>query len=443
MSSNPMSGDYVVHVVRSGDTLSGIARAYGTTIDTLAQTNELHDANRLQIGQRLKISQRKKVCAVVPLFIDRDRNPIEGLRYRLESAGVAAFEGVSKLNGLGERFIASVESEAVQILVQKSDGTWKLIHETLAEVGEKLITLKSGRIRLRLSTHPHPRTPDGLPVSDPSSSHKLQPVPVGTPQKASGDMHHPAAHGSDKGMKSQQSKTPQGAIVTHFSKDLPDLRKYFALYTGQKIKEEDWAQAAGVISCEIEVIKAFAHVETSRAAFDRLLRPAIQYERHKFARHTHHRFDATNADISGKAYTRAKFTKDGTPIAATDRYVSDAYTRFERAYLLDADAAIQACSWGMFQVLGENYSDMHIDSPEKFMELACTSEEEHLLKLFVPFVMSRHDPKYGHGTLRNALIQKNWANAAWLYNGPDYKKNDYANKLKDAYEAIKAGNLHV
>jgi hypothetical protein len=57
--------------------------------------------------------------------------------------------------------------------------------------------------------------------------------------------------------------------------------------------------------------------------------------------------------------------------------------------------------------------------------------------------MARHDPKYGHGTLRNALIQKNWANAAWLYNGPDYQKNDYANKLKDAYEAIKAGHLHV
>jgi hypothetical protein len=170
---------------------------------------------------------------------------------------------------------------------------------------------------------------------------------------------------------------------------------------GQKISEDDWVQAAGIISCEIEVIKAFAHVETKLAPFDQFLRPVIQYERHKFARHTHHRFDATNADISGKAYTSAKFTKDGSPIAATDRYVSDAYARFERAYLLDADAAIQACSWGMFQVLGENYSDMQIDSPEKFMQMACTSDREHVLGLFVPFangqarsqIWSRHTEK--------------------------------------------------
>src|SRR3954452_22396752 len=201
MSSNPMSDVYVVHVVQFGDTLSGIARAYATTTDALAETNGLHDVNRLKVGQRLKISQRKKVCAVVPLFIDRDRNPIQGLRYRLESAGVAAFEGASKLNGLGERFIANVENEAVQILVQKTDSTWKLIHEMVAEVGEKLITLKRGKIRLAFSMHPHPKTPDGLPVSDPPPTHKPQPVPVGTPQKASGDMHHPAAHGSDKGMK--------------------------------------------------------------------------------------------------------------------------------------------------------------------------------------------------------------------------------------------------
>jgi hypothetical protein len=396
----------------------------------------------LTVGQRLTVRQ-KQVWAVVPLFIDRDRNPIKGLRYRIESRGGHAFEGISQLNGLGERFITKVRWDTIRILVRKLDGSWKLIHETKAEHGEKLITLKSGKIKLRTRTQPHPRTPDGVPVDDPPAHEKPPVVPHGTPKQAKGDIQHPVANGTDKGMKGEPGNSPEGAANTKFSKDLPDLRKYFALYTGKKISEEDWATAAETVNCEVAVIKAFAHVETKRAPFDQFLRPVIQYERHKFARHTHHRFDATNADISGKAYTSAKFTKDGTPIAATDRYVSDAYARFERAYLLDADAAIQACSWGMFQVLGENYSDMQIDSSGKFMQMACTSEREHLLGLFVPYAMARHDPKYGHGTLRNALIQKNWANAAWLYNGPDYQKNDYANKLKDAYEAIKAGNLRV
>ncbi|MGF6674201.1 N-acetylmuramidase domain-containing protein [Paraburkholderia tuberum] len=442
MSSNPMTDAPEVYVVQPGDTLGGIARTYGTTTHVLAKMNRLQNPDRLAVGQRLVVSE-KKVCAVVPLFIDRDRNPIKGLRYRIESRRASAFEGVSQLNGLGERFITKVEGDAVRILVRKLDGTWKLIHETPARVGEKLVTLKSGKIRLPLRMEPHPQTPDGLPVSDPPSAPKPKPVPIGTPHQASGDMHHPAAKGADKGMKGQQTRTPQGATDTHYSKDRPDLQKYFALYMGEKISEKDWVFAVGIIGCEIEVIKAFAHVETKRAPFDQFLRPVIQYERHVFSKCSHHRFDASNADISGKCYTSAKFTKDGTPIAATDRYVTDAYARFERAYLLDADAAIQACSWGMFQVLGVNYSDMGIKTPQEFMQLACTSEKQHLLGLFVPFAMARRDGKYGHGTLRNALMEKNWASAAWLYNGPDYKKNDYANKLKDAYEGIKAGTLHI
>jgi hypothetical protein len=57
--------------------------------------------------------------------------------------------------------------------------------------------------------------------------------------------------------------------------------------------------------------------------------------------------------------------------------------------------------------------------------------------------MTTHDARFGHGTLRNALIEKNWVNAAWLYNGKDYKKYDYDNQLREAYEKIKTGTLRV
>jgi hypothetical protein len=102
-----------------------------------------------------------------------------------------------------------------------------------------------------------------------------------------------------------------------------------------------------------------------------------------------------------------------------------------------------ACSWGKFQVLGENYRGLGFLTVQRSLEAACKSEREHLLKLFLPFAMTVRDGKYGHGTLRNALIQKNWTDAAWLYNGPDYRKYDYDNQLKHAYEKIKAGTLHV
>ncbi|MDH6148941.1 LysM peptidoglycan-binding domain-containing protein [Paraburkholderia sp. WSM4179] len=147
MSSNLMTDAPEVYVVQPGDTLGGIARTYRTTTHVLAKMNRLQNPDRLAVGQRLVVSE-KKVCAVVPLFIDRDRNPIKGLRYRIESRRASAFEGMSQLNGLGERFITKIEGDVVRILVRKLDGTWKLIHETKASIGEKLVTLKSGKIRL-------------------------------------------------------------------------------------------------------------------------------------------------------------------------------------------------------------------------------------------------------------------------------------------------------
>jgi hypothetical protein len=442
MSSNPTSDIAKIYVVRPGDTLGGIAQTNGTTTANLVKLNNLSDPDRLTVGQRLTVRQ-KQVCVVVPLFIDRDRNPIKGLRYRIESKWADAFEEVSQLSGLGERFITKVRWDTIRILVRKLDGSWKLIHETKAEHGEKLITLKSGKIKLHVKTEPHPRTPDGVPVDDPPSQRKPPVVPPGTPKQAKGNMQHPVANGADKGMKGEPGKSPEGAPSTKFSKDLPDLQKYFALYTGETITDVDWDQAAKAIGCEVEVIQAFAHVESREAAFDQHHRPTILYERHKFAKHTRHRFDATNADISGKAYTRKKFDKTGHPIAANERYGAEQYERFDRAFTLDEDAAIQACSWGKFQVLGENYQDLRFPTVQRFLEAACTSERDHLLKLFVPFALSKRDAKYGHGTLRNALIQKNWASAAWLYNGPNYSENDYDNQLRIAYEKIKAGSLHV
>lgn len=44
-----------VHVVRSGQTLSGIARLHGVTIRQIADTNQLANANALRAGQRLRI----------------------------------------------------------------------------------------------------------------------------------------------------------------------------------------------------------------------------------------------------------------------------------------------------------------------------------------------------------------------------------------------------
>jgi hypothetical protein len=44
-----------VYIVQTGDTLVAIARRYGTTVETLANTNDIVNPNRLQVGQVLII----------------------------------------------------------------------------------------------------------------------------------------------------------------------------------------------------------------------------------------------------------------------------------------------------------------------------------------------------------------------------------------------------
>ena len=54
----PVEDAVGVHRVRKGETLSTIARRYGTSADRLKQLNNLRNPNRLLEGQRLRVPQR-------------------------------------------------------------------------------------------------------------------------------------------------------------------------------------------------------------------------------------------------------------------------------------------------------------------------------------------------------------------------------------------------
>ena len=49
---------YITHRVRSGETLSGIARRYGASVSSIMRANGLRSANRIMPGQRLRIPAR-------------------------------------------------------------------------------------------------------------------------------------------------------------------------------------------------------------------------------------------------------------------------------------------------------------------------------------------------------------------------------------------------
>ncbi len=53
----------LVHFVSAGETLSGIAKLYGTTVESLVKTNQIDDPARLTVGQKLTIPERKESMA--------------------------------------------------------------------------------------------------------------------------------------------------------------------------------------------------------------------------------------------------------------------------------------------------------------------------------------------------------------------------------------------
>lgn len=95
--------------------------------------------------------------------------------------------------------------------------------------------------------------------------------------------------------------------------------------------------------------------------------------------------------------------------------------------------AIQASSWGRFQVLGASYDALGWPSPLAFARDMFKGEREHL-RAFVAYINVNN--------LQNALRRKDWATFARGYNGPQYAVNGYDLKMRRHYEALTGGAKH-
>jgi hypothetical protein len=91
---------------------------------------------------------------------------------------------------------------------------------------------------------------------------------------------------------------------------------------------------------------------------------------------------------------------------------------------LDKEAALKACSWGKFQILGANYKAVGFASVREMVDAHVKSPRGHL-KAFLGFIKSRN--------LQNAMKQKNWADIAKGYNGAGYKTFNYDERIKAEY----------
>lgn len=177
----------------------------------------------------------------------------------------------------------------------------------------------------------------------------------------------------------------------------------------------DIANAARDLGCLPEAVEAVRTVETGGTGFlsDGSGRPRILFEAKVFGDLTQHRWDATYPLLSTRV-NNWKLYRGGAA----------EYDRLREACNICAVSAVEATSWGLFQVLGSNATALGYPDALTFAGEMAKSEGCQL-EAFVRFCKVNR--------LDAALRALDWAAFARGYNGPAYAVNQYDTKLAAAF----------
>lgn len=186
-----------------------------------------------------------------------------------------------------------------------------------------------------------------------------------------------------------------------------------------KLTDQDYCRAAAILDCEVAAIKAVAETESRGKAFYDDGFPVILFERHIFRKYTKGKYNASHPHLSGPA---GNYGKAG----------QNQRNKFNEAFKLNADAAMKACSWGAFQIMGFNHEICGYSTVGAFVDAMKESEGKQL-DAFVGFVDGNH--------LDDEIRELDWAGFAKGYNGPLYKQNKYDTKMAAAYKRYSKQNV--
>ncbi len=188
--------------------------------------------------------------------------------------------------------------------------------------------------------------------------------------------------------------------------------------SGRRLSKADIEKVATFLKCSVEVIRAVIEVETSGSGFGPENRPIILFEPHVF-------FRMLPEDLREEAVRRGlAYKKQGEkpyPKLQLSRYELQLFP----AMKIDEEAALKSCSWGLGQVMGYNHRMAGFGTVDAFVDACLVSEGEQLMAMARFIAVAKLDDN---------LRARDWEAFARGYNGPGYKKNDYAVKLREAYE---------
>ncbi|MES0207947.1 N-acetylmuramidase family protein [Mesorhizobium sp. M0028] len=181
----------------------------------------------------------------------------------------------------------------------------------------------------------------------------------------------------------------------------------------KRLDDLDLPKLGARIGVGEDEIHAFLDVETCGSGFDNQGRPTILFEPHVFYR-----------NLSGAARSKAVAAGLAYPKWGGKPYPRDSYPRLKAACAIDETAALKSASWGLGQVLGENFEAAGFLTVQAMVE-AMKDDEENQLLAAVNFIKANK--------LDDNLRAHDWAGFAKGYNGAGYRKNSYDTRLADAY----------
>lgn len=183
------------------------------------------------------------------------------------------------------------------------------------------------------------------------------------------------------------------------------------------LDEYDIPQLAYRIGVSEDHLQAFLNVESRSRGFDRMGRPVMLFEPHVFYRNLEgaERDEAVRA---GLAYPRW----------GQEPYPRDSYPRMHRAVEINETAALKSASWGLTQILGENFSTVGYATVQEMVASFMRDEEEHV-EAMVKFILA--------AGIADDLRAERWETVARIYNGPGYKKNGYHTKMAREFAKLR------
>ncbi|WP_080427614.1 N-acetylmuramidase family protein [Burkholderia ubonensis] len=184
------------------------------------------------------------------------------------------------------------------------------------------------------------------------------------------------------------------------------------------LSDADLPCAADRLQVDIASIRAVNEVESHGAGFLPDGQPVILYERHVMYR------QLVAAGMDAKALA-VKYPALVNPKRGGYAGNAAEYARLANASQISTTCALEATSWGVFQIMGFHWKALGYPDVFAFVDAMKDSEAEQL-EAFVRFILADN-------TLLAALRGRKWVKFAELYNDRAYAENLYDVKLERAF----------